>query len=168
MLSRIFPRQIDNSYRGHWLAIWILVLAAGMKGAQAVTALIEPLYVATGPDAIPIDRYGADAQATFIGIFSLLAMYVLVVPLLSALAVVRYRTMIPLMYLLLLATQLGNVIMRGVHPFPRLANPEAGFAGSSFSLYMNLLVLAVTAIGLALSLKQKAEIPVQPRVQGAS
>lgn len=161
MLTRLFPKAFDNAYRGHWPAIWILVLAAGMKGMQGAASIVDTRGVLTGPDAIPFDSYGADAQATVIATGALLGMYLLVVPLLSLLAAIRYRTMIPLMYLLLLATQLGSRVLLDLHPIARIAKPEIGFAGHPFGFYVNLFILALTAIGFVLSLRNRSDLPGQ-------
>ncbi len=45
MLSRIFPKQIDNDNRGHQLAIWLLVLFLLAKTFASVTQIgLNPLW----------------------------------------------------------------------------------------------------------------------------
>jgi hypothetical protein len=152
MLSRIFPRSFDNRYRGHWLAIPILAIAAGMKGAQGVASMVDTTNILTGPDAIPLLSYSAGAQETMVLLAILLGFQVAFVPLICVISLIRYRTMMPLMYLLLLLAQLGNRVLVALFPIPRIAHPEFGFAGQSFGTWVNIGIFAVTLAGFSLSL----------------
>ena len=59
MFNRIFPKQIDNNYRGHWLAIWALLLVVVLKAIQGVESIVNTREVATTADGISLDGLGA-------------------------------------------------------------------------------------------------------------
>src|SRR5438105_15455690 len=47
MLDRLFPKTFDNTYRGHWLGIWIFTAVALVKAVQGVNSIIITRMVAT-------------------------------------------------------------------------------------------------------------------------
>ena len=67
--------------------------------------------------------------------------------LLGVLALVRYRAMIPLLYILFLAEMLARRLMILAQPLAREGPPPIGF-------YINLGLLAALALGLLLSLRR--------------
>ncbi len=149
MLVRIFPRQIDNAYRGHRLGIGLLALFVAIKLIMSTNSILNTRSVAAGADGIPLESYAAGGAETVIRLFSLLALSQLVLALLGVIALVRYRAMIPLVYLLLLAEHLGRRAIGMIHP-------AEGPAGASAGLYINLALLAVLILGLGLSLLPRA------------
>lgn len=164
MLSRLFPEQFDNNYRGHWLAIWLFVPIMLMRGAQGVVVMITPRDALINADGIPLDSFNAAGAETVVSLMALLALSGLALPLLSLVVMIRYRAMIPLIYLLFLTVQLGNRALLMLYPIVRSDAPAMGFAGHPIGFYMNLVILAVTLIGFALSLVDSSKS--RPRVQG--
>ena len=72
LLSRLFPRAIDNCYRGHVAAIWLLVPPAPMKLVIGVNvAGLNPWMsnrtVLEHAEGVPLGSFGANAasQAVF-------------------------------------------------------------------------------------------------------
>ena len=145
MLERIFPRQIDNRFSGYRAGLWLFALFVAVKLVMTVNSILNPRAVASGPDAIPLDSYSAGGAETVIRLFSLLALGQLALVVLGVVALVRYRAMIPLLYLLLLAEHLGRRAIGVLHPIDRTG-------GSPVGLYINLALLAVLVVGLGLSL----------------
>jgi len=157
MLSRIFPKQFDNDYRGLWLAVWLFVPLMLVKAIQGVNSFIMPRVTATGADGIPLDQYGAVASDAVVALFALLGMYVTIIPLLSLIALIRYRAMIPLLYLMLLLVQIGARILNTINPIARPDGPPIGFT-------ISLIILVLTLIGFALSLQERAPRNVEAAV----
>lgn len=147
MLERIFPKAFDNAYRGHWLGIALFAPIVFVKAAQAVVSMVTPESVMAGADGIPLDRFNPIAADTAVEMFALLGMYVLVLPLVSAVALLRYRAMIPFLFVMLLAVQLGARTLNYLHPIVRVA---AG-GGHPIGFYVNLGILAVTVVGFIFS-----------------
>jgi hypothetical protein len=116
MLQRIFPRQFDNAFRGHWLAIWILVPVVLLELIIGINSIINTRSVAMGADGIPLDRFDAQAATTAISLFALLGLNRVLFALQSVVVLIRYRTMIPFTYLLLLMLQLGTKALLVLHP----------------------------------------------------
>ena len=145
MLERIFPRQIDNTYRGRRAGLWLFILLVAIKLIMSANSILNTRAIATGPDGIPLDSYGAAGAETVIRLFSFVALGQLVLALLGVVALIRYRAMIPLLYLLLIAEAVAR---RGIGLLHPIDGPEASPVG----LYINLTLLAVLLVGFGLSL----------------
>jgi hypothetical protein len=145
MLSRIFPKTASNEYRGNVLAIWLLVPIALIRLLQGANSVWHPVTVATGADGIPLDSYGHDAASMIVLLFALLGMYLVIMGLIALVVLIRYRTLIPLAYLLFLATLLGTRAINLLYPAGRSE-------GTPIGVYVNLGLLAAMTIGFILSL----------------
>ena len=148
MLGRIFPRQFDNAYRGHPAAIWLFIPLVIVRLLQGVNSIINTAMVATTADAIPLDRFTPDASASIVLLFALGALSFLLFALQGIVALVRYRSMIPLMYLWVLVDTLVRRLIIVAHPTVDAGPPGAHPIG----FYVNLTLLALMVLGFVLSL----------------
>ncbi|NOT41389.1 MAG: hypothetical protein HOP13_12935 [Alphaproteobacteria bacterium] len=149
MFGRIFPKRLDNEYRGYKLGIWLLLLLLLFKTSISVNALgWNPMMsnheVLQRADRIPLDTFGADAAKAAVLLFAVWGVTHLVLNVLGFIAAIRYRAMIPLLYLLLLADHIGRKAIVDMNPIAR--TPAA------FEIPVNLIVIALLLIGLGLSL----------------
>jgi len=147
MLSRIFPKVIDNNYRGYRLALWFFIPITFMKVAISLVHIFYADGGAQSISTIPLDTYSAGAAQNMIALFSRLGLDQLLLGLLFVVVLIRYRAMIPLMYVLIVV---NYVALEGVVYMKPLA--LAGTSGASTPA----LVLTVLSIsGLVLSLAGK-------------
>jgi hypothetical protein len=147
MIASMLPETADNSYRGYRLALWIFGLVVAMKTGIALNAIFNGHFVAISADGIPLDSFGpagAQAVVALFGIWGLAQVFICV---LCVVSLVRYRTLIPFMYVLLLLEHLGRRLFLTVMPIPRVGAPPGGF--------VNLLLLSLMVIGLVLSLRRR-------------
>lgn len=147
MLNRIFPRQIDNRHRGHWLAIWLLVAIVAMRSAIGANSMLNPRLVATSADGIPLASFDPGGAQAVVALFALLGLFQLLLAFLGVVALIRYRAMIPLIYLLLLIHLLGLRVLRLAHPIA-----ASGASGGQIGSAIGLALLAITLAGFVLSL----------------
>ncbi len=150
MLKRIFPKQLDNDYRGYRLGLWILIPVVLAKLAMGANSLVNTRLVAMSADGIPLDGYSAGAAQTVIALFALWGLSNLLIGLQGVLVLVRYRAMAPFTYLLLLLQYAGSKTIAIVHPIARSGATTYGSIplGQAFIL----AVLALTVLGFVLSL----------------
>ncbi len=151
MLTRLFPKQIDNDYRGHVLAIWLLVPLALMKFLQGanVAGLLgtgNSRQILETVDNVPVSAFPAEAASQLVFLFAAWGVGVLVLGFLGMVVLLRYRAMIPLMYLLLLIEQVGRQALSTIH----LDRPFVSLAASPANL-INWGFLVAMAIGLLVS-----------------
>jgi len=143
VLNRIFPRQFDNAYSGWRIAIWLFVPIVLVDLVIGANSMISTRMVAMSADGIPLDRFGNGGAEAVIALFALLGLSRLVIALVCVVALIRYRSMVPLMYLTLLLLHLGNRALNTLHPIATTAAPGA--------LVVNVL-LALLVTGFVLSL----------------
>ena len=148
----IIPKTFDNSYRGQWLAIPFVALAALMKIAMSVSVILNTRFVVETADKIPLAHYGADAVQVILFLFQAWAVGHLLLALLAVLVLIRYRSMIPLATLLLLVEQLGRRVLLLMNPLPGVPHGD----WSSMGFLINQGLLAALVIGLVLSLWKRA------------
>jgi hypothetical protein len=160
MLSRIFPKQLDNDYRGNWIAVWLFVPLLLMKLAIAVNISglnpwISNRYVLEVADGVPLDTFGAEAASTLVFFAASWGLAMLVLNLLGIAALIRYRAMIPLMFLLLLIEHIGRKALLLVNPIVRAA-ATAGTEGIPAGVLINWGIMAALVVGLVLSLRERS------------
>jgi hypothetical protein len=148
MLARIFPKQFDNTYRGHWAGLVIFVTVVAVKALQCIETIFNTRHTAVRADGIPLASFSPSGADTVLSMFALLGLYLLVIPAQSVVVLLRYRSMIPFMYFWLLLLQLAVRALHMLHP--AFASDNHGPRPIGF--YINLAILGVTVLGFALSL----------------
>jgi len=126
MLSRIFPKQFDNDYRGSKIALWIFGLITFMHTAISLSSIFRPDGGAQSADGIPLDTFSPAAAQAVIGVGGLLDLALLMLCALFILALIRYRSMIPFMYVLLVAEWFARRGILRIKPIPRMASTSTG------------------------------------------
>ena len=144
MLSHILPRQIDNTYRGQRLALWILGLLVAMKLAMGLNSIFNGHEVASSADGIPLDSYGPAGARTVVAMFAIWGLGQVILGLLGLLALVRYRALVPFLFALLLAEQVCRKAILTFLPIAKVGSPPG--------TVVNLVFLSLMLLGLALSL----------------
>ena len=105
MLNHFLPRSIDNTYRGQKPALWIFGLILVLRLLMAFNSIFFTEQVAVNADGIPLATYSPAAAHTIISLFASLGLAHLMLMIIAALVLLRYRSMIPFMYALLLTEQ---------------------------------------------------------------
>jgi hypothetical protein len=147
MLDRIFPKHFDNVYRGHWLGLALFVLVLAVKALQGVNSILFTRDIMVSADGIPLNTFSPAAAREAVLMFALLGMYLLVIPVQSVIVLIRYRSMVPFMLLMLIVIQLSA---RGIH----LLHPDSAAvtgSGPPIGFYVNLTILVLTIVAFALS-----------------
>jgi hypothetical protein len=147
MLTRLLPRQFDNHYRGAKAALWIFGVLTFVNLAIAFGGIFAPDGGAKA-DGIPLADYGPAAAQAVLGISAYLGLSDLLMCALGVLSLLRYRAMVPLMYVVIVVDHLGH---KGIN----LLKPIARAPGTSHGSIVSLALFAVTILGLALSITGK-------------
>jgi hypothetical protein len=144
-LARLLPPHIDNTYRGHRLALWLFGLLLLVKGGIGLGTIFNGRYAAMSADGIPLDTFTPAGEQAFVSLFAAWGLAQLVLNLIGLLVLSRYRALIPFMFALLLAEHLGRRLIFFVMPIAR--------TGLHPGLVVNLVMVAVLIVGLILSLR---------------
>ena len=140
-MSPLFPVRLDNEgYRGRKAALWLFGLFLVLRTIMGVNGAINPRAIATG-DGLRLDEGGAE---TILLLFRSLSLGTLPLVVIGAVALWRWRAMVPFLYLVLLAELSVRRLVALANPIPR-TDPSLG-------IWINLALLALLLIGFVLSL----------------
>ena len=153
MINQLLPQRIDNTYRGHKLALWLLSLLLFMRVVMSLNVIFNSYVTLSTADGVPLETYTPAAARTAVSLFALLGLSNLMICLVGILALVRYRSMVPLMFALLLLQQVSARLINLLMPIVRTGTPP-GF-------YINLGLLALMIVGLALSLHTRGDLRIE-------
>lgn len=142
MIQRLLPPIADNRFHGHRAALWLLGLLVALKLVMGVNSIFNTESVAVGADGIPLGSYGAAAARDVLKLFALTSLGQLMLALVALLVLLRYRALVPLIYLGLIGEQLAR----------RAIVQSFGGSASVTAVSINLGILALLAVGLLLAL----------------
>lgn len=148
MIDRIFPKRFDNNFSGHVAALWLFGVYVALRIVINVNVIFNTRSVAVGGDGIPLDTLSPNAAATVLMLFAVQAVGQLVLALLGLLVLIRYRTMVSLMAVLLLGELIARRVYLMAHPVERTETISVG-------TYLNYGFLALLLAILALSLMSR-------------
>ena len=144
MFDKLLPRPIDNSYSGSKSALWLFGLIVFVHILQSVMVLFNGYSTAQSADGIPLETYPAAAAQTILAIFMIASLRRLIISLMCAVVLFRYRSAVPLMFVALGLNYLGGQLILQFVPVVRVGTPPG--------VIMNLIMFGLTVVGLALSL----------------
>ncbi len=133
MLNQLLPQRIDNTYRGYKLTLWLFGLVVLIKIGMSLNSIFNGYFVARSADGIPLDTFPSAAARTVVSLFAIWGLSHFVICLLCILVLVRYRSMIPFMFTLLLLEHLSRKLILQVMPIVRTGTPR-GFYISYFAV----------------------------------
>ncbi len=147
MFNLLLPQRIDNSYRGHKLALWLFGLVVFMKTSIGVGTIFNGRNAAITADGIPLDTFTPAGAQAFVSVFAAWGLAQVMIGLLCIVVLVRYRAMVPCMFTLLLLEHLCRKLIFFVMPIARVGAPP-GFL-------INLALVALMIVGLVLSVRNQ-------------
>jgi hypothetical protein len=153
MFNQLLPQRIDNTYRGHKLALWFFALVVTMKILQSLLVIFNGEYVVRSADGVPLESFTPAAAQAVVALFALTGLSRLIIALLCVLALVRYRSLITFMFALLAFDYLARQSILHFVPLVRTGKP--------LGPVVNLILFCLTIVGLALSLWSRGNLEAQ-------
>jgi len=111
MLNKIFPTVADNQYPGHKIALWFFYLITAVTMVRSLIHMLKDDGGAQSIATIPLDTYTDAGAATVILIFSYWGLSQLMFGIIQLIVALRYRSLIPLMYLMLIIEWGGRFLI---------------------------------------------------------
>jgi hypothetical protein len=153
MIKKLLPQCIDNTYRGHKLALWLFALVVSVKILQSLLVIFNSYSVVKSADGIPLETYTPAGAQTVVAVFALSGLSRLIISLLCVLVLVRYRSVITFMFALLALDYLARELILHFIPLVRTGSPPGPL--------VNLILFSLTIVGLALSLWSQGNLEAQ-------
>jgi hypothetical protein len=146
MFERLFPKTIDNHFPGHKIALWLLYPITLMTIARSLIHMFRSDGGAQSIATIPLDSFTAAGSTSLIAIFAQWGLSQLLMGGLFALVLFRYRSMIPLMYLLILIEYAGRIGIGAMKPIVTIGTPPGG-PGSTVMVGIAMICLFLSMRG---------------------
>ncbi len=148
LISRILPESINKEYKGYKIAVYVFVLYSVVSIVRSCIHIFSPDGGAGSVAHIDLSKGGEN----IIFVFALWGVSQLIVALIQLLVSFRYRSLLPLMYLLLFLEYCFRMVLGIMKPLIF----EAG-AGTPPGGYLDKLMIPLALIMLVLSLMTKKE-----------
>lgn len=149
MLINIFPKDLSNNYQGKSIAKWAFIAMTILTISRSLAHIFLPDGGAQSIATIPLDVFSSDASAVVIGMFAQWGLTQLMFSLLYVLVLLRYQTLIPLMWLFIFFEWSGRLLVGIAKPLVTV--------GTAPGMIGNLIFPILAMIMLVLSLKTKKE-----------
>ncbi len=108
MIKRILPPVFDNSYHGFKIALWFFYLITIVTIVRSCIHIFKNDGGAQSIATIPLDTYTNGGAEAVIFIFAYWGLSQLMFGLLQGIVALKYRSLIPLMYLFLILEYVGR------------------------------------------------------------
>ncbi len=142
MMDKIFPKTADNNYPGSKIALWVFTLLALFSTGRSLVHYFAPDGGAGSIAGLDLSK-GAENIVFSFGLWGLSQLIYAFIQLLVAF---RYRTLIPLFYIILFIETIGRMAVGRMKPPVLLhGTPPGGIA--------NYILLVLTIIMFILSLR---------------
>ncbi len=149
IVNRFFPQPIDNRYSGSKVALWLFGLIVLIHILQSVLIIVNGHSIAQSADGIPLETYPPAAAQTILAILAVSSLRRLFISLICAVVLFRYRSAVPLMFVVLGLNYLGGQVIFQFIPIIRVGTPPG--------VVVNLIMFGLTIVGLALSLWKRRQ-----------
>lgn len=144
ILGRLFPAQLDHVYRGNRIALWLFYPLTAITLWRSQHHIFAPDGGAQSIATIPLDNYTQGGAQSIITIFALWGLAQLAMGFVMLLAAIRYKSMVPLLWLFILLEYGGRKLVGIYKPIETVGTAPGAVAG-----YV-LPIVALVMLALAL------------------
>ena len=111
IINKVFPKTIDNNYKGFKIALYVFYILTVVTLWRSQHHLFAADGGAQSIASIPLDTFTNNGEMAVIGIFSLWGLSQLIIGFIYLATALRYKSLIPFMYLLMFF----EYLMRGFY-----------------------------------------------------
>ena len=129
ILNRLFPAQFDNVYRGNRIALWLFYPLTAMTLWRSQHHIFAPDGGAQSIATIPLDTYTQGGAQGIVTIFALWGLAQLAMGFVMLLALIRYKSMVPLLWLFIFLEYGGRRLIGMAKPLETVGTAPGATAG---------------------------------------
>lgn len=145
ILNRLFPAQFDNVYRGNRIALWLFYPLTAMTLWRSQHHIFAPDGGAQSIATIPLDTYTQGGAQGIVTIFALWGLAQLAMGFVMLLALFRYKSMVPLLWLFIFLEYGGRRLVGIYKPLETVETAPGQTA--AYVLPIVALAMLVLALG---------------------
>jgi hypothetical protein len=147
MFEKLFPKTVDNQYRGMPIAKWLFAAMTVFTVARSLAHIFLPDGGAQSIATIALNTFSPTASTVIIGMFAYWGLSQLLFGLLFALVLWRYQSLIPLMSLFIFVEWTGRLLLGFYKPIETVGTAPGAIG--------NMILPAVALVMLALALPEQ-------------
>ena len=137
----IFPKQINNTYTGHPIALYTFYIIIFITIVRSLIHILVPDGGAQSIAPIPLDTYSVESANTVIFMFGLWGISQLLLGILFLIIAIRYKALIPLMYLFIFTEYTLRLILGFFKPITLTGVAPGGIGNYVFIILSILLFM---------------------------
>jgi len=149
MRNRLLPSSFDNNFDGHPASLWLFGLITTVTLGRSLTHIFLPDGGAQSIATVPLSQYSSGAESSVISVFALWGLSQLLIAIVMLIAALRYRSMVPLLYLFLVVEYSARICIGIFKPLETLQTPPGAIG--------NLVLFGAAMLGMFLSLRTQDE-----------
>ncbi len=144
MLKYLFPKSIDNEYKGNKSPLYLFYLVIPYTIIRSLIHLFSPDGGAQSIATIPLHSFSKNGSNTIIHLFAQWGLSQLLFGLLYIIVIIKYKSLIPLMYLFLFIEYSTRLLLGFYKPF-ELEGYAPGGIGNYFlvPLFIVMFILSI-------------------------
>lgn len=146
-MNKILPKKVTNEYKGSKIAYYIFIFMICLVIFRSTAHILLPDGGAGIIAGAPLDTYSEQASNSLINIFSQWGLNQLIMGFMYIIVLIRYKSLIPLMYTFLSIEWIGRFIIGLIKPEFYTVHTAPGEIG-------NYIFMILMPIMLILSLKE--------------
>ena len=112
----VLPKEINNNYKGRKIALYLFYLFTVITIIRSLIHMFAPDGGAQTIATIPLNTFTNEGASTVIFIFSLWGLSQLIMGIFYVIVSLRYKSLIPLMYLFIFIEYLMRLILGTLKP----------------------------------------------------
>lgn len=144
ILGRLFPARFDNAYAGLKPALWAFGALVFVRGGIGLRCVFDGAHVASQADGIPMATFAPAAARMIASDFATWGLMQTMLCLVAVIALVRYRSMVPLLAAIFLLEHLCRKLILHLMPVVQSTGAPGGYVNLViFGLEIAAVVLAV-------------------------
>ncbi len=146
---KVLPKVIDNQYKGNNIAKQVFLAITILTLIRSLIHVFAPDGGAQSIATIPLDTYTQAGAASVIMVFSLWGLSQLLMGVMYLVVCLRYKSLIPAMYVLLIAEYIMRIVIGMMKPIETVGTAPGGVG--------NWIIVPLCIIMLWLSLSKNKE-----------
>ena len=149
MLVSLFPKTIDNEYRGAPITKWVFAAMTVLTVGRSLAHIFISDGGAQSIATIPLNVFSPEASAVIVGMFAQWGLTQLMFGLFYVIVLWRYQSLIPLMWLFIFFEWTGRLLIGLMKPFETIGTAPGAIG--------NLIFPVLALVMLIFSLRENSK-----------
>ena len=147
IINSLLPPIIDNTYQGKAISLIVFIPLTMVTVARSLIHIFSKDGGAQSIATIPLTSYSFEASQAVIKMFALWGLSQLLLAMVFLITILKYRSLLPLMYLIVFIEYIGRHIIMTLLPIETLGNAPGSI--------INLIIAPIAFILMLLAMPMR-------------